>query len=118
LHAPVRVKVEARSLAEIRAVVPDEQAGRRSSDTNAKSEEHYYHSRSGGVKWVYSSRTLVTLFRLAGIASGVVSEELGGGEIAEGLMRPDSVVGVFPLTRVLVESGVPPENSCWCVLAV
>src|SRR5262249_33545609 len=55
-----------------------------------------YYTSAGRGKHVFSSSTLVTL-GLTGIASGVLSEELGGSEVAEGLMRSDGVVGVFPL---------------------
>ena len=37
---------------------------------------------------------------LAGSASAVLSQELGRGEIAESLMRPDGVVGVLPLPEI------------------
>jgi hypothetical protein len=63
---------------------------------------------ASSAKGLYSSRTWVTLFRLAGIASGEVSEELGRSERAEGLMRPDGVGGMFARPRALIESGGRP----------
>ena len=41
---------------------------------------------------------------MAGIASGVLSEEFGRSEVAEGLVRPDGVVGVLQLEGMTFET--------------
>ncbi len=56
-----------------------------------------------GVKEVYSSSRLVTLCLLSLVVP--LSDELVGGEVTQGLVRPHGVVGVLPGQEFPVQGG-------------
>jgi len=58
---------------------------------------------------MYSFGTLVTLGLLS--VSCPSGEELGRGEIAEGLVRPDGVVGALPGQELAVQGGGLQEEG-------
>ena len=65
--------------------------------------EEAYQKETAEHKEMYSFSTLVTLGLLSlSLPSG---EELGGGEIAEGLVRPDGVVSALPGHELAVQGG-------------